>query len=430
MPQLEGYQQDGAADGVRPAAPQQDDAVRIRHTVGHHRDHADGAAVRPGLRQHPARAAWSSGTPFGVETINLSSPAGTTTWRTSSSVWRATWSTATARSWSPGRLLQVPRSSWPRGPPPGFPNLAITITVNAFLWTRRSRTRRSGAAAGTPTAAATPQPVLPPARRRRRHRDGLPTPRRHVHGQRHADADTHAHADREYGTVSARRLLFSPYRSSLLAAGIAMAVAGGPASTTATGLRHYGSCAGQQPPWPTPSTATTAQSPPAAPLDPAKQEPVLDKFVSKDPFQPLELSPRPRRRPLPRPRRPRRSTPTATPTSTPTPTPTSNAENPTSAAVIGLRHQYTVTSGSKVPSSSPVFTIARITTAGVTFKLLNNMRFEDGSTSVQVAEGQTVSVTNRRHRPHLHAQGHPAHLRRPAAARAVQPCATATSSSC
>jgi hypothetical protein len=190
--------------------------------------------------------------------------------------------------------------------------------------------------------------------------------------------------------VSAKRLLFIAVMIILLATGIAMAVAGGPSKTTATGLGTYSNSAGQ------PSVADTSAAtvPPNAAgsvLDPAKQEPVLDQFVSKDPFEPFGSSlptesPTPTATPT--------ATPTETPTATPTATPTSTPQNPTSASVVVSGHAFVVKVGSKVPSSSPVFTISALSSAGVTFRLLNNMHFEDGSTSVQVAEGQQVSVTN------------------------------------
>jgi hypothetical protein len=192
--------------------------------------------------------------------------------------------------------------------------------------------------------------------------------------------------------VSAKRLLFIAVSIILLAAGIAMAVAGGPAKTSATGLAAYSGSAGQASMADT-STSTTAQTSTGAALDPAKQEPVLDQFVSKDPFDITTLTGA-TSTPTSTPTATPTSTPTATPTSTPTASPTQTPTNPTSAAVVVSGHSYTVKVGNKVPSSSPVFTISALTSAGVTFKLLNNMHFEDGSTSVQVAEHQQVSVTN------------------------------------
>jgi hypothetical protein len=188
----------------------------------------------------------------------------------------------------------------------------------------------------------------------------------------------------------------------LLAAGIAMAVAGGPAKTSATGLAADNGSAGQASVADT-STATTAQTQAGVVPDPAKQEPVLDQFVSKDPFDLSTLTgatSTPTETPTTTPTSTPAETPTATPTEIPTETPTSTptststTTNPTSAAVVVSGHSYTVKVGNKAPSSSPVFTISALTSAGVTFKLLNNMHFEDGSTSVQVAEHQQVSVTS------------------------------------
>jgi Pilus assembly protein, PilO len=58
-----------------------------------------------------------------------------------------------------GRLLQVSSVQLAAGPAPGFPNLAITISINAFLWaTPQSYSGGSALPQITPTASPTPVP--------------------------------------------------------------------------------------------------------------------------------------------------------------------------------------------------------------------------------------------------------------------------------
>jgi hypothetical protein len=113
-------------------------------------------------------------------------------------------------------------------------------------------------------------------------------------------------------------------------------------------------------------------------IDPAKQEPALDKFQSKDPFVPLV------------------STSSGSPVSSPSASPSSGtAEAPTGADIKINDKPYTVGKGDKVPPGSPAFLIADITSSGVQFGLLHGQQFSDGSTSVLVPEGQLVSVQSR-----------------------------------
>jgi len=124
----------------------------------------------------------------------------------------------------------------------------------------------------------------------------------------------------------------------------------------------------------TPSPAPTSGVESGA-LDPAKQEPILDLFTAKDPFAPLGgFQPEP------------------TPQPTPQPT-TSPTEFPESADITVEDINYTVTVGDEVPPDDPIFYIVDITSYGVTFEFLDGQAFEDGSTSVEVAEGQEIIVT-------------------------------------
>ena len=112
-------------------------------------------------------------------------------------------------------------------------------------------------------------------------------------------------------------------------------------------------------------------------IDPAKQEPALDKFNSKDPFTPL--------------------VPTAagSPLSSPSPSGSGTAETPTGADIKINDKPYSVSKGDKVPPGSPAFVIADITSNGVKFDLLHGQTFSDGSTSVLVPEGQIVTVQSK-----------------------------------
>jgi hypothetical protein len=119
---------------------------------------------------------------------------------------------------------------------------------------------------------------------------------------------------------------------------------------------------------------TSSNDPAADPLatDPAKQEPALDKFQSKDPFKPL--------------------VPTSSSSPVSSPTPSGSAQVPTGADITINKRPYTVSKGDKVPPGSPAFVIADITSSGVKFDLLHGQTFSDGSTSVLVPVRQKVSV--------------------------------------
>jgi hypothetical protein len=103
--------------------------------------------------------------------------------------------------------------------------------------------------------------------------------------------------------------------------------------------------------------------------DPAKQEPLLDKFTAKDPFIPLTVA-----------------TPTPAPTSTSTPT------TKLSARVKVNGTTSTVVQGDKVPSGSPAFTISGITSGDVTFTVIDGA-LENGDSSISVNLGESVRAT-------------------------------------
>jgi hypothetical protein len=106
-----------------------------------------------------------------------------------------------------------------------------------------------------------------------------------------------------------------------------------------------------------------------ASADPARQEPLLDKFTAKDPFIPLAVA-----------------------TPTPNPTSTTSPDASLSARVKVDGTTYTVVQGDKVPSSSPAFTVSGITSSDVTFSVIDGT-LENGDSSISVNLGESVSVT-------------------------------------
>lgn len=107
--------------------------------------------------------------------------------------------------------------------------------------------------------------------------------------------------------------------------------------------------------------------------DPAKKQPSLDEFTSKDPFVPLDVA---------------NTSGTGTNTDT-----GSTTNSGLSAKVTVNGTSYTVTQGDKVPDSNAVFEISGISSNDVTFKLING-QFTDGSSTVTIAVGDSMKVTN------------------------------------
>ncbi len=117
-----------------------------------------------------------------------------------------------------------------------------------------------------------------------------------------------------------------------------------------------------------------------ASTDPAKEEPLLDKFVSKDPFVPL---------------------PTANTTSTSSSetsdgtggsTSTSTSTSSLSAQVVVNGTAYTVSKNDEVPGGSPAFRIGSVTSSDVTFAVISGS-LKNGNSSVTVDLGESVTAT-------------------------------------
>jgi hypothetical protein len=112
-----------------------------------------------------------------------------------------------------------------------------------------------------------------------------------------------------------------------------------------------------------------------AAADPAKEQPLLDKFTSKDPFIPFP-------------------TPGATTASTASPSPSSTTAPSDLAAKIKVDGtDYTVVQGDKVPGgSAAAFTITGVTSGDVSFSVIDG-KLENGDTSFSVNLGEAVRVT-------------------------------------
>lgn len=118
-----------------------------------------------------------------------------------------------------------------------------------------------------------------------------------------------------------------------------------------------------------------------ASADPARQEPLLDKFTAKDPFVPLVVA-----TPAPNPTSSSNPTSSPSPTSSPTPSPSLSAR----VKVNGTT--YTVVTGDKTPGGSPAFTISGITSGDVTFAVIDGA-LKNGDSSISVNLGESVRAT-------------------------------------
>lgn len=108
-----------------------------------------------------------------------------------------------------------------------------------------------------------------------------------------------------------------------------------------------------------------------APADPAKEEPLLDKFTSKDPFIPFGTPSQP----------------------TPSPTSTASPKSDLTAKVKVDGTTYNVKQGDKVPGgSAAAFTISSVASGDVTFSVIDGA-LENGDSSVKVNLGESVQVT-------------------------------------
>jgi hypothetical protein len=112
-----------------------------------------------------------------------------------------------------------------------------------------------------------------------------------------------------------------------------------------------------------------------AAADPAKEQPLLDKFTSKDPFIPFP-------------------TPGATAASTASPSPTSTAAPSNLSAKVKVDGTtYNVVQGDKLPGgSAAAFTVTSVTSGDVTFEVIDG-ELENGDKSFSVNLGEAVRVT-------------------------------------
>jgi hypothetical protein len=110
--------------------------------------------------------------------------------------------------------------------------------------------------------------------------------------------------------------------------------------------------------------------------DPAKKQPSLDEFTSKDPFVPLDVA-----------------NDTSNTAATTTSTSTTSSVSNLSAHIKVNGGASTVAVGDKVPGDNPVFKISGISAGDVTFALISG-QFSDGSSTVTVASGDAVQVVN------------------------------------
>ena len=106
-----------------------------------------------------------------------------------------------------------------------------------------------------------------------------------------------------------------------------------------------------------------------AAADPAKEQPLLDKFTSKDPFIPFP-------------------TPGATASATPSPNPTSTSAPSDLAAKIKVDGtNYTVVQGDKVPGgSAAAFNITGVTSGDVSFEVI------DGRSRTATSPSRSISA--------------------------------------
>lgn len=103
--------------------------------------------------------------------------------------------------------------------------------------------------------------------------------------------------------------------------------------------------------------------------DPAKEEPMLDKFKSKDPFVPLGTAN----------------------SNSGSDTGSNGGQTVLRAKITVNGTSYTVEEGDKVPPSDSVFTVRTVTSNSVTFSLISGS-FKNGDTSIDVAVGESVKV--------------------------------------
>jgi predicted RNA-binding protein with TRAM domain len=114
-------------------------------------------------------------------------------------------------------------------------------------------------------------------------------------------------------------------------------------------------------------TGSTSSDPLSA--DPAKEQPLLDKFVSKDPFVPLAVT-----------------------NSTSSGSGGSSTTTGLTAKIKVNGTSYSVVTDDKVPGGNPAFQVSAITSSDVTFAVINDTTTKSGETHVTVKLGEKVSV--------------------------------------
>ena len=145
-----------------------------------------------------------------------------------------------------------------------------------------------------------------------------------------------------------------------------------------------------------------------AAADPAKQQPLLDKFTSKDPFIPLTTPSSGGRR---------------------EPAADGRARRPTYAAKIKVDGtSYTVVNGDEVPSGAAAFTISSVTSSDVTFAVIERHTLKNGDTrspsiSASPSRRRSTTASPTRSRSSASAARQPA-AAAAAAAGASRPAAT------
>ena len=115
-----------------------------------------------------------------------------------------------------------------------------------------------------------------------------------------------------------------------------------------------------------------------ASTDPAKEEPLLDKFVSKDPFVPLPTA--------------NTTSTSSSETSDGTGGDASTSTSTLSAHVVVNGTAYTVSKNDEVPGASPAFRIGSVTSSDVTFAVISGS-LKNGDSSVTVNLGESVTAT-------------------------------------
>jgi hypothetical protein len=135
------------------------------------------------------------------------------------------------------------------------------------------------------------------------------------------------------------------------------------------------------------STVASSTGSAATVADPAKQQPTLDQFTSRNPFVQATTAPG------------SGSTATTTPSSSPTPGAKAMSANITvKTGSVGATYMNQVV-GDKLPPAGSVFSIQSMNSSGVTFKLLNGYTVGAGTdtktfTIAQASEPTQVTLVN------------------------------------